>query len=213
MIGLQRPYPTVDYGTGVSYGGSQMHSEKAAIRKCACGPVAALDLLRYLDTGSLDEPVSLLEYNRELERLCRHYFPLLPPFGINGFMLILGLNRLFIERKLPYRAFWAASGHRLWNRVENQLSQDLPVILSVGPNFPAVWQKHLLDFYVKSRDGRYIKSTCTKSHYVTATGIDAEWVRISSWGRCYYINRKEYEAYVRKHSNYLFSNMVLLKRL
>ena len=144
--------------------------------------------------------------------MIRRYFPLLPPSGINGITLVAGLNILFIKRKLPYRAFWAVSGRKLWQRVEDMLNQDLPVILAVGPNFPAFWQNHKLDFYVKTRDGRYVKSAATKGHYVTATGIDDEWLQISSWGRKYYVNRSEYDSYVKKHSNFIFSNLVYLRK-
>lgn len=211
MIGLKKQYPQIKKGASLFYGGSQMLSERETIRKCACGPVAALDLTLYLEPQSPQFPIPLAEYNQELERICRRYFPLLPPFGINGIALVWGLNRLLREKHLPYRAVWAASGARLWERVEDMLERDLPVILAVGPNFPVFWMKHHLDFYVRTPDGRFVRSTATKGHYVTATGIDESWVRISSWGREYYINRAEYDRYVKKYSNYLFSNIVLLR--
>ena len=103
MPELKRSYPQVNNGGSVSYGGSQMLSERETIRKCACGPVAALDLLLYLSGESSDTPISLDRYNEELERFIRRYFPLLPPSGINGITLVAGLNILFIKRKLPYR--------------------------------------------------------------------------------------------------------------
>ena len=207
---LKRQYIQVRNGAALSYGGSQMLSERETVRKCACGPVAALDLLLYLNRDRPAGPIALSWYNRELDRLIQKYFPLLPPFGINGLLLVLGLNRLLRERSLPYRAIWAASGRQLWSRVEAMVEQDLPVILAVGPNFPIFWQRHRLDFYTKTADGRYVKAAATQGHYVTATGIDEEWVRIASWGRQYFINRREYEGYVRKYSNYIFSNIVLL---
>ena len=86
------------------------------------------------------------------------------------------------------------------------------MILSVGPNFPAVWEKHKLKFYRKITDGNYRPAAATKAHYVTATALDAEWLRISSWGKEYYINREEYEAFVKAHSSYLFSNLVYLSK-
>ena len=51
-----------------------------------------------------------------------------------------------------------------------------------------------------------------ESHYVTVTGLDDEWAQISSWGREYYINRREYDAFVRLHSASLFSNILYIKR-
>ena len=92
------------------------------------------------------------------------------------------------------------------------LSADLPVILAVGPNFPAVWMKERLRFFVKSKNGVFRPGTATKSHYVTVTGMDEDWLRISSWGSEYYISRREYEDYVHRHSNPLFSNILYIKK-
>ena len=213
MPQLTKPFPQVQRRGSLTYGGSQMLSPRESIRKCACGPVAAFDLLRYLDPAISSDPMPVDQYNTELEGLCRRYFPLLPPFGINGLLLVAGINRLFRKHALPYRAAWAVSGTHLWERVEELLSRDIPVILAVGPNFPGVWLNRRLVFYIRTADGRFIKSAATRGHYVTATGIDADWVRISSWGRQYYISRHEYEQYVKKYSNYLFSNLVYIKAL
>ena len=43
-------------------------------------------------------------------------------------------------------------------------------------------------------------------------GIDEQWLRISSWGREYYINRKEYERYTKENSSFAFSNLIYLRR-
>ena len=96
--------------------------------------------------------------------------------------------------------------------MEDMLSRDLPVILSVGPNFPAFWHNNRLPFYTRNADGAYRKAASTKGHFVTATGIDADWVRISSWGREYYINRAEYEQYTRENSYSVFNNLLYLRR-
>ena len=210
MIGLSRPYLQISDGKSLSYGGSQMRSDNNMIRKCGCGPVAALDLCAYLE-GRDRTPIPLEEYNRELERLCRRFFLLIPNIGINCIGLIAGLNLMFWEKHLPYRAFWAASGGRLWERAEEMLRRNIPVILSIGPNFPRFWGKDRLNFYVRLQDGRFLPAVSTKAHYVTVTGLDENWLRISSWGRQYYINRREYEAYIRKHSNYLVSNLVVVR--
>lgn len=153
------------------------------------------------------------EYNHELEATSRRYFPLVKPFGINGIFLAAGMNRLLRRYHLPYRAFWAVSGRKFWPRVEELLSQDLPVIFSVGPNFPAVWKKNRLTFYRKTPDGVYVPSSSAKSHYITATGIDEQWLRISSWGTEYYINRREYDEYIRRYSTSIVSNILMLRKI
>ena len=213
MLGLKHPYLRVSDGVRLSYGGSQMRSEKAVIRKCGCGPVAALDLVWYLEHRGETEPVTLAKYNTLLSAVCHRFFPLLPPFGINGIVFTAGMNRLLQARGLPFRAHWMLSGEKLWQRVENMLSRDIPAILSVGPNFPAFWQNNKLSFYQKTADGSYHKATSAKGHFVTVTGIDAEWVRLSSWGREYYINRSEYEEYTKANSLYAFSNLLYLTEI
>lgn len=212
MLSLNRKYVQVERNGSLSYGGSQMWSESDTVKVCGCGPVAVLDTILYL-TGRQEKPISLDEYNRELLKLSRAYFPLIKPFGINGLLLAAGMNRLLKKYQLPYRAFWAVSGKKFWSRVEELLEQDVPVIFSVGPNFPAVWRKQRLSFYSKRKDGSYFPSSSAHSHYITATGYDGEWLRISSWGKEYYINKEEYDAYIRKYSASLVSNVLMLRRI
>lgn len=213
MLTLKHSYLSVLHAGRLSCGGNQMLSDSPTIRKCGCGPVAALDAVWYLEHRGETSPLSLEAYNTELRTLCRRYFPLVPPFGINGIVFVLGLNRLLHDRKLPYRAVWMLSGNKLWPRVADMLGKDLPVILSVGPNFPMVWQNNRLPFYRKTENGEYRRASAAKGHFVTATGIDESWVRISSWGREYYIDRAEYDGYTRSHSSYAFSNLVYLYTL
>jgi hypothetical protein len=211
MISLKQPYVRIRRNGALSYGGSQMWNENKNIRVCGCGAVAALDTVLYL-SGRKNEPMSPEEYNRELALLCRKYFPLLPPFGINGLSLALGMNLLLRKEGLPYRAFWAVSGSKFWDRIEELLQQDIPAIFSIGPNFPAVWGKQRLTFYVKSPDGRYTPASSARAHYVCATGLDKEWLHISSWGRAYFIRRAEFDEYVKKHSLALVSNILMLRK-
>lgn len=212
MLSLKKPYVRVQREYGQSYGGSQMWSSRETIRLCGCGPVAVFDTLLYL-TGRNKEPLPEKDYLQELTEITRRYFPLVKPFGINGIMLALGFNRLLMKHQLPYRAFWAVSGRKFWDRILDLLEQDVPVILSVGPNFPAVWSKHRLQFYRKAPNGAYLPSSSTRAHYITATGIDETWLRISSWGQEYYIRRSEYDEYVRRYSASLVSNVMMLRKI
>lgn len=211
MLGLKRPYVRIIKNGLLSYGGSQMWSEKKTIRLCGCGPVAALDTVLYL-SGREQIPMSREQYNEELDALCHSYFPLIQPFGINGLLLAVGMNRLLRKYGLPYRAFWALSAGKFWDRIRELLEQDIPAIFSVGPNFPAVWGKHRLTLYQKLPDGSYHPASSAKSHYVCATGLDEQWLRISSWGREYYIKRAEFEDYVKKHSTAMVSNVLMLRK-
>ena len=210
MQSLQREYVRIERDGKLSYGGNQMWAEDKTLQMCGCGLVAVLDTLLYL-SGKQEKPISLEEYNRQLKKLYRVYFPLIWPFGVNGLMMAAGMNLLLRKYKLPYRAFWAVSGRKFWDRLEELLKQDLPVIFSVGPNFPAVWSRHRLPLYARRADGSYYQANSAKAHYITATGFDEEWLRVSSWGREYYIRRQEYDEYIRKHSAYFVSNLLVLR--
>ncbi len=210
MLELKKPYPSVQNDHSESYGGNQMLSDKAMIRRCGCGAVAALDLLHYL-TGEASIP--LARYNEELTGVCRRYLPLIPGRGINGLELAFGVSRMLREKRLPYHALWVFSGAKLFERIREMLENDLPVILSIGPNFPRLWEKEKLRFYTRTADGRYLPAARARSHYVTVTGMDEQWLQIASWGRKYYISREEYAAFVKEYSSYLFSNLLYLKGL
>ena len=68
------------------------------------------------------------------------------------------------------------------------------------------------DMNVDKADGSYVPSSSAIAHYVTATGCDGDWLRISSWGSEYYIKRSEYDDYVRRHSASLVSNILMLRK-
>ena len=224
MLQIRHNYISVSSGQRLSFGGSQMLSQSKTMREVGCGVIAALDLLLYLcrfhgcscaffadaaEDGVIDEK----EYDELAQKLSRRFFPMIPKLGINGVMLAGGLNLFFRRYKLPYRASWGIGGGKLFRRIEDMLARDIPVILSVGPNFPLFWQKNELTFYASSPDG-IIKPSCRiKAHYVTVTGIDEKYLKISSWGREYFIDREEYMSYIRRHSGSIVSNIVKIRSI
>lgn len=207
----------------LSYGGNQLWSDSSSIRKCGCGPVAALDLTLYLSrrrsiiniySEDLDDGViPLPSYNKLLRRVCGKYFPIVPPFGINGVALAFGLNRLLRDADLPYRANWCFSGKRILERIVEMLKKNIPVILAIGQNFPKVWKNTRLDLYGRTVDGSYKKTGATKAHYVSITGIDGEWLRISSWGKVYYVNFLEFKRYASESSLHAVCNIVYISEI
>ncbi len=223
MLTLKNPYITVQYKEGPCFGGSQQRSNDAVIARCGCGVIAAMDTLLYLsrhqpDCG-IDEFKSLSEtepvlgdtYDSCVRALSRRYFPLLPPLGMNGLTLAVGME-LFIKRHgLPLTARWGVSRDKLWPRIEEMLRADIPVIMSVGPNFPLFWQQHKAKFYVYS-DGGYKRAAYVNAHYVTAVAMDGDWIEISSWGRRYYINKAEYLEFADRHTTSLLSNILYIRR-
>ncbi len=221
---IRNNYISVAQGQRRSFGGSQMLSASQTMREVGCGVIAALDLLLYLcrfhggsdctffaeaaEDGVIDER----EYDELAQKLSRRFFPMIPKLGINGLMLAGGLNHFFRCYKLPYRASWGIGSGRIFEEIEDMLARDIPVILSVGPNFPLFWQKHELNFYVSRPDGSFSRACSIKAHYVTVTGIDESRLKISSWGREYFIDREEYMSYIRRYSGSIVSNIVRIRR-
>ena len=223
MLTLQHPYISVDVRGRASFGGGQQHSPDSMVRRCGCGIIAAADLLLYLsryhtpgvagfDGLFAEGPIPLPDYNALILRLHRRYFPVIPCAGISGPMLMAGLLRVFRDRHMPFTARWCFSHERLWARIETQLQHDIPVILAVGPNFPAFWGKKTVRFYRKTDTGAYIPASGARAHFITVTGLDETWMQISSWGRLYYLSRAEFIAYARGESLAPASNILLVER-
>lgn len=218
---LRHPLPAVLTGNRSSYGGSQRLSHSSIVKGAGCGLVAACDLFRYLndhnprchcelyDDLELGAPLDVKNYNRLLDNL-RAYFPIIPKLGINGVILSLGINAFFLRYGYPYIALWGVSPRNLWERIREMLCADIPVIISVGPNFPLVWQKNKTTLYAE-RSGDIRKVSSVRAHFMTVTGMDDKWLILSSWGRKYYMDRNEYKEYVSKHSGCFASNIVYIK--
>ena len=220
MLTLKYPYISVTDGSRRSYGGDQGKSENATMRSCGCGVIAAADVLLYLsrlydcvrDAG-LDPTgaISSEEYEKLTGLLRRRYFPLIPHAGINGVMLMTGMNLYFMRNRLPLSAEWRFFNRDIWERIAKMLVEALPVIMAVGPNFPFFWHNNRTVLYTKDSAGNYHQSSSTKAHYVTVTGLDESWAQISSWGRLLYINRTEFDEYTKKHSAGFLCSILYIK--
>ena len=156
--------------------------------------------------------VSAEEYHKVLDHLRTRYLHLIPSFGINGISLVTGMNTAFRRYGFPYRGQWKIASRSFYPSMEEMLRNDIPVIISVGPNFPAVWGKRTVALNPE-RNFRGIPAQGINAHYMIATGLDEESIHVSSWGRQYSIDRKEYDEYVRKISSSIVSNLVYIKRI
>lgn len=224
MLSLQHPYISVRFDGQGTYGGGQQFSRNRMVKRCGCGVVAATDLLLYLDRYHSDleiplfrdlpreGPVPFPSYDACLQRMRTSYFPMIPYAGINGLMLAAGMQLLFRRWKLPYTAKWCFGHARLWARIETMLRADLPVIMSVGPNFPLFWRHEKANFYTRMPSGELRATAGAHAHYFTVTGMDEDWLRISSWGRLYYLRRREFDEYVARHSAAFASNILYIER-
>ena len=219
---LQHPFVSVSTERGLSYGGSQSFSKNKTMSRCGCGVVAALDWLLYLQKRDrpafvsflpeTQEPIEKGEYTRLLQTLSRKFLPMFYPTGINGLVLAAGMNLLFLREHLPYRAEWRITRKGLWEGIKDMLRRDYPVILSVGPNFPRLLSgKEKATLFQRSIQGTLFPATAVNAHYMTVTAMEGEWLRLSSWGREYYLNIPAYEDYIREHSSYVFSNILYVE--
>ena len=220
QTGLRNNFISVRKVGVSSYGGNQNWFDDKSAQGSGCGLICGMDLLVYLSRHhegcsaklfsgltAVDEiPVSV--YNSLCGRL-RRYLPIIPRFGMTGLVLTAGLNLFFLRNGMPCRAVWGISRDKFWTRMCQMLAADIPVILSIGPNFSRD-RSHGLKLYRKFEDGSYMPTSRTRAHYVTVTGMDDSWLRVSSWGRELYIKREEYSGYVLEHSSPIVSNLVYL---
>ena len=221
---LNEPYIAIMKDGKLSYGGNQEWWKGRSMSGYGCGTIAATDILLYLDlhkdyckgkefqeeekgNGILDAEV----YEKCVETMRKKYFPIIPGLGIPGWLLGIEVNRYFIKNRIPLKAAFGVRSRNIPNRIKAMLAHDIPVILAIGPNFPIPLRKHKLAFYNKTEEG-YEKIAETAAHFVVVTGFESEWLRISSWGREYYINFYEYQNYVKKHSCSSVSNICYIKK-
>jgi hypothetical protein len=130
---------------------------------------------------------------------------------------------------------WKLTYYDMYDIIEEMLKQDIPVILAIGPNSPNLWGKKGIPFYERreidyqdsdepspeNKKPYYYKAVKhnINGHYVTVTGIIKDDVagrimlRISSWGKQYYINYEEYRDYVDTAGSTLTSSLIHVKKV
>lgn len=84
-------------------------------------------------------------------------------------------------------------------------------MLAIGPNLLAFWRQEKLTLYQK-RGKAYCPAAPVSGHHVTVTAMDHTWLKISSWGRKYYIHREEYLRYGEKHSLFFVHNALAVRQ-
>lgn len=221
---IRHSYPSVRKDGRSSFGGDQSWDHRNYMRQSACGVIAATDLILYLlqnqcdDPGRLflnrkkrDEPLSWEFYADFFEWIHRKYLPVIPHFGTIGPELAWGLNRFFRHNGIPLKASWGFRRKDFFRSMSRMLEEDIPVIFSIGPNFPLRFAGYKLPLYQKY-GSQYRQVTAVNAHFVTAVSLDDQWIEISSWGKRYYVKRKEYWEYAKKRSGFLFSNLVKIEK-
>ena len=219
---LKKPYIQVRRNSGeLTYGGDQgffrggSGSDDARKNAMGCGVIAFSDLLLYL--GSCDSNKITSESESYVNRIngenaYKEYYNRIYDFlggvskrsGISGIKLAMRFNRLSRREKWGLRGFWGISARKLYGRVEEMLSKDLPVILCIPMILFRKNKKAGLTFY-HMENGKMQKAATVSAHYVMITEIVEEresgspFFVISSWGKEYYVNWKEYETMMRRN--------------
>lgn len=159
--------------------------------------------------------MTFIEYVRDT------YVPILPIVGVPNIELIAAINSYTLFHHIPYKARlgYLLDEKKLLMQIIEMIKNDLPVILLIGVPFPNMLYHTLLKdkkvgvtFYEKwQKDKETYREVMhhIKGHYVTITGViinkEAEskrekvMLRISSWGKEYYISYYEYCKYEIKY--------------
>lgn len=219
--------------TGVDSRGLSVRKAKT-LEGFGCGLIGGSDILLHLfglptKTQSKNEVyINRKEYEDYILQMEKKFFHILPKLGISGVLLAFNINIYFLlnRRKIKektgstYFARWAVLPRNIIPKIKEMLSNDIPVIIAIGPGF---FRKNKLNFYNKQENKPSLifkPVTKTKDHYVTVTGVEEYpttdgtkiMLEISSWGRKYYVNYNEYLEYVRKNDNFYFSNILYIKK-
>lgn len=191
------------------YGGDQGWFDTKTAKEYGCGVIALANVIitheRLTDRknpGILK--VEKSRYMQVAEVLKKKYLPIIPKLGISGIELAIGANAYFLKNGLNVIARWGVKPNNLWDSVDRMLKKNWPVILAIGPNNTLIGKKCL------DLQGDVSNSTA-RAHYVTITAADEATITVSSWGSKYVILKEDYEAYMKKISNPLFSNILYIK--
>ena len=151
----------------------------------------------------------------------RRYFHVLPFLGVSGIMLSFYMRIYFLMHRKHfdrrYKVRWGVLPKKQFACIKEMLENDIPVVLSIGPGLIRGRKKELTLYSLNETDGKphFTQVNSVKDHYVNVTGIieteSSTMLEISSWGKKYYIDYNEYRDFVRKHDNYLFSNILYIK--
>lgn len=219
-VSLKKEYISVDG----SFGGNQRWLRKDAdkantLSDYGCGLISANDVLLHISDKA--NSTSKEKYIAAIREMNRRYFHVLPFLGVSGIMLSFYMRiYLFMHRKhfdKRYKVRWGVLPKRQFACIKEMLENDIPVVLSIGPGLIRERKKELPLYSLNEPDGKphFTQVNSVKDHYINVTGIieteNSTMLEISSWGKRYYIDYNEYRDFVRKHDNYLFSNILYIK--
>lgn len=242
MVELRNPeYLRIHYKADVSYGGNQnwfstdkWMSREYQIHKWGCGVIAMGDLFLYLaksDRMYATGAVSLAritrsvldweDYKKYILYMYHAFASVMPGSGMNGFALASSVRRYCIKYQIPMTIAWKGflDDQQMLRVIQKMIKENLPVILSIGPNTPMFFRKKGIPFYVLSEKNEFILSGArsVNRHFVMVTGVIGLkhrqiMLKLSSWGKEYYIDYQELRAYVKEEGDTLTSSLLYLSK-
>lgn len=222
-------------------------SKNHVIHNYGCGTIATADLFLYLALrndayrNSITDAVlqgldsaDYMDYIAYVKTIDRYYTNTRRWIAVIGPKIAAAFNSYCKAYHMNFRATWrlSLSFYDMLDAIEEMLSLDLPVILSIGPNTPKLWGNTGIKFYQQytalvSAKNSVNPEVETKTvfryreimkdinrHYVTVTGLwkDPEatsmMLSISSWGKKYYINYEEYREYINEYGGTFTSSIL-----
>ncbi len=223
----------------LTYGGDQgffdlQRATKRDKRKkeSGCGLVAFTDMLLYLgsrnrrfcipETENYVKGILTEEEYKSCYNAVYDFYGGIPfKGGVSGFGLSFRFNRLSRREGFSLSAIWGLSGRKIFDRIEEMLSEDIPVILCIPMMLFRKDKKDGLWLYEREekQDGTclYHRKAFTGAHYITITGVieekDGVYYEISSWGKKYYMNRNEYDILIHTHfMGTILGNILYIRR-
>jgi hypothetical protein len=229
----------------VYYGGNQMwfsddnkRSRDYIIHHYGCGTIATADLFLYLaiksDAYRNGVTESVLkgtdsayykDYMSYVRKVNTYYTKTKRYIAVLGPRIAHAFNSYARIYQYRLRAKWklGLSYYDMLAYIEEMLSRDIPIILSIGPNTPFLWQNKGISFYnrevINDTDHYQQVRSNVNSHYVTITGIynqltnnkEKIMLHISSWGKSFYINYNEYRDYIDNVGDSFTSSMIYIR--
>ena len=231
----------------ISYGGDQgWFSEEGKFKNIVlsdhgCGLVSCSDILLYMSMSDSQYMTNLIsnnitydengyiDYTSYMEYLCdmNEIINVMDYLGTNGVQLMCVMNMYSNSAGFDWFTSWetSADGEIISSKIQEMLNNDIPVMLSMGPNLSSAHGVNLYDWVYSGaispldnpyrfEVGSYSKKV--NGHFVTVTGLivdevkNQRYLRISSWGLEFYINFDEYLEYMTEESNRVFTNILYI---
>lgn len=240
ILELQNPeYLRICHEMNTSYGGDQnwfsterWMSRDYQIHKWGCGVIAMGDLFLYLAksnrmyaTGAASlarisrTVLDWEDYKKYILYLYNTFASVMPGSGMNGFALASSVRRYCVKYQIPMTIAWKGfmDDQTMLRVIRKMLKENLPVVLSIGPNTPLVFRKKGIPFYVLSEKNEFILSgsQTVHQHFVMITGIvylkhGKIMLKLSSWGKEYYLDYQEYRTYISEEGDTITSSLLYL---